>query len=404
MASNRITAAGIAAAIKAGHEEGRRTVRVHAGFPGLYAVSTKGIKGGTRCSWVFRVMIDGKSTDRGFGSLEYVTLSEARQMAADLMVQIRARRRDGLGLPESKRTRKTPTFADCASKAFEAASKTWTAATVKLWHGIVRADYMQPLLGRPVDKIDGPAVLAVLVPLYNERPAMGRKVRNVIRKTLALAQAHKLVESNAAGEAIDGGLPETVAVKEHRKALPYSEIGAALAALAKTNAAEHVVACINLIALTGVRSDAARGARAEEFDLDTDRPSWTVPGERSKRKNGHKDRPHRIPLSAAAVAIVRARIETVGDGLLFPTSRGTAIPNSTTIRAWRKVSDTDVHGLRTGIRSWALDNGFPREIAESVLGHRGGADSTEASYTHGSDPLCERKRDMVSRWAAYIGA
>ena len=40
--------------------------------------------------------------------------------------------------------------------------------------------------------------------------------------------AHGFMESNPAGEAIDGALPPMPKVKAHRRALPYQEVGEAL--------------------------------------------------------------------------------------------------------------------------------------------------------------------------------
>ena len=397
----RITTATLDAATRV-IPEGRKTVRVHAGFPGLYVVGTQGVKGSIRRSYVFRVMIGGKSTDRGLGSFDHVTLTEARQQAAALMVAVRARPRaggaTGGGLPAPKRST-VPTFGRCAERAFEANSGSWTETTRKMWRGIV-TNYLQPLVARRVDQVDRGAVLGILAPLYEEKPAIGRKVRNVIRQTMAWAQAHEHATDNPAGEGIDGGLPTTVAVKAHRKALPPAEVGPVLDKLEESSAPANVKACIRLIAFTGVRSEAARGAHASEFELDGD-PVWTIPGERCKRKNGHKDKPHRVPLSAEAVRIVTAQIEANGDGLLFPSGAGTPTSNSVAIRVWRRVTDTDIHGLRTSLRSWAAEQGYPREVSESTLGHRLGTSISENSYLHGTD-LCEQRRKLMHDWAGFL--
>ena len=40
--------------------------------------------------------------------------------------------------------------------------------------------------------------------------------------------ANELIETNPAGEAIDGALPSMPKVKAHLRALPYQEVGSAL--------------------------------------------------------------------------------------------------------------------------------------------------------------------------------
>ena len=175
--AKRITTAQLLAVTP---EPGKSSTKVHAGAPGLYLVVRRGKKGGLRRSWIYRWMEGRKSTDRGLGSFEHVTLPEARALAAKFFL---AQRLPGSGetMPEA---RSVPTFEACSRKAFEANSKTWTAATVTAWRGIL-TNYLQPLMSRRVDQIDGEAVLSVLKPVYNEKPAMARKVRNALRLTLA---------------------------------------------------------------------------------------------------------------------------------------------------------------------------------------------------------------------------
>ncbi len=62
-------------------------------------------------------------------------------------------------------------------------------------------------MGRPVDQIDRAAVLAVLGPVYRDKPATGKLLRGWVRGVLAVAQALGHVDVNAAGEVIDAALP-----------------------------------------------------------------------------------------------------------------------------------------------------------------------------------------------------
>ena len=77
---------------------------------------------------------------------------------------------------------------------------------------------------------------------------------------LAAAQALGHVDVNAAGEVIDAALPKTPKTREHRRALPYAEVPAALAAVEASGAGPAVKAAIRFIVLTAVRSGEARGA------------------------------------------------------------------------------------------------------------------------------------------------
>ena len=82
----------------------------------------------------------------------------------------------------------------------------------------------------------------------------------------------------------------------------YTQTGRELTALA-----------IELLILTFVRSGELRGARWEEFDLDS--KVWSIPAERMKMK-----RPHEVPLSAQALDVIKRIKRITGHyELLFPS-------------------------------------------------------------------------------------
>ena len=86
-----------------------------------------------------------------------------------------------------------------------------------------------PRIGNmPVDTIGRADVLAVLTPIWTTRPETARRVRQRMRTVFRWAMAHEAIESNPAGEAIDGALPSMPKVKAHLRALPYHETGEAL--------------------------------------------------------------------------------------------------------------------------------------------------------------------------------
>ena len=76
----------------------------------------------------------------------------------------------------------------------------------------------------------------MLTPIWAGKPALARRLRGWIRTALEWAQGHGYVDLNVAGEAINGALPKTQAVRAHHPALPYTEVGAALTAIADSGA------------------------------------------------------------------------------------------------------------------------------------------------------------------------
>jgi integrase len=139
------------------------------------------------------------------------------------------------------------------------------------------------------------------------------------------------------------------------------------------------------------RVGAVVGACAEEFDLA--RRTWTIPAARMKRRGSGRAKPHRVPLSDAAVAVV----ERVGktEGLLFPNAHDTSLE-----KAHRRAEIT-THGFRSTFRDWAAEcTAFPREVIKMAMAHAVG-DETEAAYFR-SD-LFDKRRRLMEAWADFCG-
>ena len=122
-----------------------------------------------------------------------------------------------------------------------------------------------------VDQIRGEDVLAVLTPIWTDKPETARRVRSTIRATLQWCQAHGFVEHNPAGKAIDGALPAMRAVNQHHRALSYREVAEALRVVSGSRASPVAKLCLRFLVLTAARSGEARGR-----DMDRDR--FSSPG------------------------------------------------------------------------------------------------------------------------------
>ena len=73
--------------------------------------------------------------------------------------------------------------------------------------------------------------------------------------------AHGYLSENVAGEGIEGALPAMPAVKEHFRALPFAEVGAALETVAGSRASLAAKLCLRFLVLTAARSGEARSGR-----------------------------------------------------------------------------------------------------------------------------------------------
>ena len=343
--------------------------------------------------WIWRGTIHGKRLDLGLGGWPYVSLSEARQAAFDY----RKLARSG-GDPRSLRSgRDVPTFADAAKTVIGIHKPGWKdgGKTAAQWQASLR-DYAMPRLGKMrVSDISTSDVMAVLLPIWNEKRETARRVRQRIGAIMkwAVAQGHR--PDNPAGDAIGAALPKNGVAKKHHRALPHAEVGAAITTVRASRANWATVAAIEFLILTAARSGEVRKARWVEVDFGT--ATWTVPADRMKMQ-----REHRVPLSRRALQIlVEARKMADGSGLIFPSVTGRSMSDNTLSKLIREQGiRAVVHGFRSSFRDWCAEcSNAPREVCELALAHVN-ADRVEAAYMR-SD-LFERRRELMQSWADYI--
>ena len=367
--------------------------------PGLYRADPTlylRIAAGGSKSWIQRLTIEGRRHDLGLGSFPLVTLAEARDQAH----KNRRLARAGGDPLAAKRRAKTPTFQQAASRTCDALRPRWrNRKHAKDWMATLERYAFPVLADMSVDRICREDVLRVLTPIWTRRPETARRVRQRMRAVLRWCWAHGYVSENMAGEGIDGALPKTPAVKQHFRALPYTEVATALATVEGSRASEAAKLCLRFLILTAARSGEARGAMWGEVDADA--REWRIPGDRMKGGAGH-----RVPLSDAALAVLdQARALDDGSGLVFPSPLrpGRTLSNMTLTKILRGqglAERTTVHGFRSAFRDWCAETGKPREIAEAALAHR--VRGVEGAYFR-SD-LFARRRALMDQWAAFLTA
>lgn len=256
------------------------------------------------------------------------------------------------------------------------------------------ATYAFPTIGTMrAPEVTTADVLAVLQPIWLTKAETARRVKQRLGIVFEWCITKGWRKDNPVS-AVAPGLPKQTTKKQNRKALPYSEVAACLDVVAASEAGLSTKLCFELLVLTCVRSNEAREARWAEIDLKA--KVWEIPAERMKM-----DRPHRIPLSARAVAVLK-RAKGMDEDLLFPgTKRGKPLSDATLLKLIRENGyPVDIHGFRTSFRTWAQEKtNFPNEVQEAALAHLSG-DETQRAYAR-SD-LFEKRRKMMEAWAGYL--
>jgi integrase len=320
----------------------------------------------------------------GLGSASDIGLARARELASDARELVRQHRdpiEDRRGAKAAARVQETRgvTFEVYAERYVTTHEGTWkNPVHRRQWRSTLR-DYVYPHMGTlAVADVDTAAVLAVLRPIWNDKPETASRVRGRIEVVLSAARAEGL-RTGENPALWRGHLDHLLLSKrkvrrvKHHAALPYADMPRFFAALsADTTDAARM---LRFIILTAARYSEAANMQPGEVSGDV----WRVPAHRMKA-----GKPHEVPLTAAARACL-------------PLVRVSDVALANVIaRHTDKAATT--HGMRSAFRDWAGDcTEFPRELIEAALAHTLG--KVEAAYRR-STALAKR-RELMQAWADY---
>ena len=343
--------------------------------------------------WVQRIIIRGKRTELGLGSPPLVSLAEAREAA---LANRKLARAGGDPLREKREAEAVLTFEEAAKKVHEIHLPSWRNKKHGQQFINTLGTYAFPRMGKlKVADVTTADVLAVLTPIWLEKPETARRVRQRIGSVMKWAVAQGWRQDNPA-DAIAEALPRHDRTQTHRKALPYAEVAGCIETVQASGASNATKLAMEFVVLTACRSGEVRLAQWDEFDLG--KAVWTIPASRMKAK-----REHRVPLSKRAVAVLtEARARGEGSDLVFPGIRyGKPLSDMTLSKLVKELGfDADVHGFRASFKMWAQERtNFAREVTEAALAHTI-RDKAEAAYAR-SD-LFEKRRKLMESWATFL--
>lgn len=373
--ANKLTALQVKRASKAGF---------YADGNGLYLkVDQSGAK-----RWVQRLVINGKRHDMGLGSAILVSLAVAREQAHTNRALARA---GGDPLAE-KRKLKILSFKSASQSVYELNKPTWkNEKHAQQWINSLET-YVFPLMGdKKMDKIDSADVLAVLSPIWTQKPETAKRIRQRISKVFAWSIAQRWRTDDPARD-IAEALPKIEKSVNHHKALDHEQVAQAIDTVKNSHALDITKLAFEFLVLTAGRSGEIRGALWSEIDGN----KWEIPKERMKKK-----KPHRVPLSNRCMKIL-ALLKPMqdGSGLLF-SNNGKPLSDMTLSKLMKDLNIKAVpHGFRSSFRVWASEKtNYPWQVCEFALAHVVG-DDAERAYQR-SD-LYETRQNMMESWAQYI--
>jgi integrase len=366
---------------------------------GLWLQITKGTAGHANRSWIFRYGRNGKRREMGLGPVHITGLKAAREKAAELRKLVYEghdpiEQRKAERAVQAAATARAVSFDECAAAYAKAHGPKWTAKHASQW-AVSLAKHAT--FGKlPVQEVDTALVVKALEKIWHDKPETASRTRQRIEAVLdwATVRGYRTGENPARWNGyLQKLLPSRreLLPTEHFAALPYRDVPDLMATLREHSGVRE--RALEFLILTASRSAEARGARWAEID----NKIWTIPGKRMK-----SGKPHRVPLSPRALAIIEQMQLVRRNEYVFPGAQRESLtehPMRDLLKRWGLT--TTVHGFRSSFRDWCREQtGYPREVAEQALAHTVG-DQTERAYAR-SD-LLEHRRRLMAAWAEYCG-
>ncbi len=274
--------------------------------------------------WRLRYFYLGKERSLSIGGYPAVSLADARARRAEAKQQIAAgndpsiqKKLNRIAAETAART----TFGLVAAEYLDRLEANGAApATLKKNRWLLE-DLARPIANRPIAEIIPAELLDLLKRVEKSgRRETARRMRGVIGSIFRYA----IVTLRATSDptyALHGALlrpntkPRAAITDEH-------DFGALLRAIDSFDGWASIRAALQFLALTFARPGEVRGATRSEINFE--KAVWRIPAERTKMR-----RPHEVPLSRQAVAVLRDiwPVSETGN-LLFPSTRSFRRPLS----------------------------------------------------------------------------
>ena len=361
-------------------------------------------------SWVYRIHITGKRRSIGLGGFPDVTLTQARDKARAMREKIaegidpveerQAIRRERLAAQIS-----TMTFADAMRDYIKMKSKEFKNPRQEQQWTNSLTSYALPHIGKvPVRDIELAQIKAVLDPIWEAKTETANRVRARMENILGWSAVHgyRSNENPARWRGYLDGVfqaPNKIKKKGHHAALSVDALPGFMTDLKKRTGT--AARAMEFLILTASRTNEVVGdkrigkAGITWQEIDFKKKLWTVPADRMK-----SGKLHRVPLTDAAVDLLKGMEPGAPDALVFAGSGG-VIPSNNFLSALLKRMDQPVtaHGFRSTFKDWAREHtAYADEVSELALAHVN-SDATRAAYARSE--LIDKRRQLMGDWEQY---
>lgn len=371
-------------------------------------------------SWILRVRIGTERRPIGLGSYPQVTLAEARQQAAKLVLEAK----QGVNLHAKKRAQKSAliaaasrnkTFKDCAEAYMEAHSADYTNDKHrKQWPATLK-NYAYPVIGSmlvaDIAMTDVRKVLEqeTIAPdgtkgkLWYAKTETAKRLLGRIKTILDYAIVNEYRTGNNPAQwtgFLDTQLPSPKKISEsrHQPALPYDHAPSFMGKLRQNESISSKA--LQFLILTCVRSGSVRLAEWSEIDIT--KKLWIIPASHTKAR-----KEHRVPLQPQAIKLLKSLPKLAGTQIVFPNNKGGPLSDMALSQLMRGMHERGEfldeavpHGFRSTFRDWAAEQtSYPDELRKIASMHTV-SDAVKAAYER--TDLLDKRRELMNEWANFL--
>ena len=360
-------------------------------MPGLYlVVQPSGAKG-----WAVRYRYAGTPRKHTLGAYPAIDLKTARNLASKALRAV-AEGRDPGREKIRERASKPDTVETVARQFIDRHCKRLNRSrTARETQRLLDLHVLPRWRTRLMREITRRDVLDLLDRVVDSgKPIAANRTFSAVRKMFNWAVARDIIAASPCA-----GVKPPTAERSRDRVLTDSELRNVWHAANKIGG--PFGALVQLLIVTGQRRDEVAQARWAEIDLDG--RMWTLARERVKTDN-----PHEVPLSKAAVAILRP-LPRIGDEYVL-TTNGEA-PSSNYAKNKRRLDSLlppdmplwRLHDLRRTAASGMARLGITLPVIEKVLNHSGGSFAGIVGV-YQKHTFSDEKRKALEAWADHVAA
>lgn len=359
-----------------------------------------------------------REREMGLGSILDVSLDEARDRAVELRRLIR----DGVDPLEDRQRavrqtvrhqRDGTTFKQVAERYIDTKKAEWDKGgkSEQSWRGAL-AKHVYPIIGEArIDRIDRADILDLLKPIWIEVPVTAGRLLPRLDMIFgeAIESGLRPLPNPADRISIRKSLPKLskVHTPKKQKALPYAVLPAFMGELRKREGISPKA--LEFLILTGLRTSEVALAKWDEIDFDN--KMWTVPASRMKIKRtgtGDAREPHRVPLSDAAIELLRSLPTEKDNPFVFISvseqRKGSHLHEGSMLKYLKEDMGykgiATVHGFRSCFSTWCAEQtAYPMELSEIAIAHYP-SDETVTAYRR--TDLFDKRVPMMADWATFL--